>query len=244
MIPHRSLRKTQEDGLRILFPVEISDLGDDMVNLRWFGHSCFEAMNKITVLMDPHDGSSMGLPAPSSKPDAVLISHHHDDHAGGRHLFEKLGVAILDAPGDYRVKGVKIKGIGAYHDDVQGSRLGRNVVFVFELEGVRFAHLGDVGHVLSPEQVNEMGSVDIIMVGVGRNLELAWENICMVNPRIVVPMHYWIEGIIFPYFPLLNVDEFVKDKHDVVHINKPEIAILREALPEAMEIYVFSLQSD
>lgn len=214
-----------------------------MVNLRWFGHSCFEAMNKITVLMDPHDGSSMGLSVPSSKPDAVLISHPHDDHAGGRHLFEKPGITILDAPGDYGVKGVKIRGIGAYHDDVHGSRLGSNVVFVFELEGLRFAHLGDVGHALSPEHVDEMGSVDIIMVGAGRNLELAWENIGLVNPRIVVPMHYWIEGIIFPYFPLLNVDEFVKDKPDVVHINKPEIAILREALPESMEIYVFSLQS-
>jgi L-ascorbate metabolism protein UlaG (beta-lactamase superfamily) len=221
--------------------MKISDLSDDMVNLRWFGHSCFEALNTITVLMDPHDGSSMGLPVPSSKPDAVLISHPHDDHSGGRRLFEKPGVEILDAPGEYTVKSVKIKGVGAYHDDVQGDRLGSNVVFIFELEGVRFAHLGDMGHALSPEQVDEMGGVDVLMVGAGRDLELAWENIGMVNPWIVVPMHYWTDRIIFPYFPLLKVDEFVKDKPNVVHINKPEIAILREALPEAMEIYVFSL---
>lgn len=212
-----------------------------MVKLRWFGHSCFEALNAITVLMDPHDGSSMGLPVPSSKPDAVLISHSHDDHAGGRRLFERPEVEILEEPGEYMVKGVSIKGVEAYHDDVQGDRLGCNVVFVFELKGVRFAHLGDMGHALSPEQVYEMGGVDVLMVGAGRDLELAWENIGMVSPRIVVPMHYWTEGIIFPYFPLLKVDEFVIDKPNVVRINKPEIAILREVLPEAMEIYVFSL---
>jgi L-ascorbate metabolism protein UlaG (beta-lactamase superfamily) len=212
-----------------------------MVNLRWFGHSCFEALNTITVLMDPHDGSSIGLPVPSSKPDAVLISHPHDDHAGGRDLFERPEVEIIEEPGEYMVKGVSIIGVEAYHDDVQGDRLGDNVVFVFELEGVRFAHLGDMGHALSPEKVDEMSGVDVLMVGAGRNLKLAWENTGKVNPRIVVPMHYWTEGIIFPYFPLLKVDEFVKDKPHVVRINKPEIAILREALPEAMEIYVFSL---
>ena len=212
-----------------------------MVNLRWFGHSCFEALNTMTVLMDPHDGNSLGLPVPSSKPDAVLISHPHDDHAGGRHLFERAEVEILEEPGEYMVKGVSIKGVEAYHDDVQGDRLGGNVVFVFELEGVRFAHLGDLGHSLSPEQVDEIGGVDVLMVGAGRNRELAWGTIEKVGPRIVVPMHYWTEGIIFPYFPLPRVEEFTRDRPGVVNIDGSERAYAKEGLPKTMEIHVFSL---
>jgi len=192
-------------------------------------------------LMDPHDGGSLGLPVPASKPDAVLISHDHDDHSGGRHLFTAPGVEFLDEPGEYEVKGVGIKGIETYHDDVQGSRLGANVVFAFELDGVRFSHLGDLGHALSPRKVDEIGGVDILMVGAGRNLKLTWENIGRIDPKIVVPMHYWTEGIIFPYFPLLRIEEFVGDKTNVLYIKKSEKAYLREELPKSMEIHVFNL---
>ena len=212
-----------------------------MVNLRWFGHSCFEALNAITILMDPHDGRSMGLPVPSSKPDAVLVSHPHDDHAGGRRLFEKPGVMILEEPGDYEVKGVGIKGIETYHDDVQGSRLGANVVFTFELDGVKFSHLGDLGHALSPEQIEEIGDIDVLFVGVGRSSELVEENIGRINPRIVVPMHYWTEGIIFPYFPLRKVDEFLGDKKRVVRVQKSERSYSKDELPDSMEVHVFRL---
>lgn len=212
-----------------------------MVNFTWFGHSCFEARDSVTVLMDPHDGVSLGLPVPSSSPDVVLISHDHDDHAGGRHLYAEPGVEILDGPGEFEVRGVKIRGVEAYHDDVQGERLGANVVFVFQLGGVRFAHLGDLGHPLSPEQVDEIGAVDVLMVGAGRNRELAWGNVEKVGPRIVVPMHYWTEGIIFPYFPLPRVEEFTRGRPGVVKIDGSEREYAKESLPKAMEIHVFSL---
>jgi L-ascorbate metabolism protein UlaG (beta-lactamase superfamily) len=117
-----------------------------MAVVRWYGHSCFEVRGTATILVDPHNGGSMGLPVPSAKPDAVLISHPHDDHANGRFLFEGQGTRIFDAPCEVEIKGVSVLGIGTYHDDVEGARLGKNVVYVFEVEGVRFAHLGDLGH--------------------------------------------------------------------------------------------------
>ncbi len=60
-----------------------------MVDVTWFGHCCFEVKGeKYTVLTDPHDGISLGLPIPKSEPDVVLISHPHEDHASGKKYYK------------------------------------------------------------------------------------------------------------------------------------------------------------
>lgn len=214
---------------------------DKMVRVRWHGHSCFEARDSVTIVMDPHDGHSLGLPVPAVKADIVLISHTHDDHASGRSQVAKPTATVIDEPGDYEIEGVKVRGVKAFHDDVHGNRLGLNIVFVFVLDGVRFSHLGDLGHVLSPEQVEEIGSVDVLMVGVGGNQELADENIRRLKPKVVIPMHYRTEGIIFPYFPLADVEEFLRGKANVRRINKSETVYHKENLPKKMVVDVFSL---
>jgi L-ascorbate metabolism protein UlaG (beta-lactamase superfamily) len=212
-----------------------------LVFVRWHGHSCFEIRDSATVLTDPHDGKMLGLPVPSCRPDAVLISHHHDDHANGLHLFEGPGVVVLDEPCETQVKGVEIRGIEAYHDDVGGSRLGENVVFAFEVGGVRFSHLGDLGHVLSAEQLEGLGSVDILFSGMGRDLELAGENVRLIEPRIVIPMHYWVEGIIFPWFQLAMPEDFVKEWPYVRWVDGPEMEYSPDSLPGRMELHVFRI---
>ena len=137
----------------------------------------------MTIVVDPHDGHSLGLPVPAVKADLVLISHAHEDHASGTFIITKPIATVIDEPGDYAIEGVTVRGVKAFHDDVQGSRLGTNIIYVFELEGVRFSHLGDLGHVLSPEQVEEIGSVDVLMIGVGGKQALADENIRGLKPR-------------------------------------------------------------
>ncbi len=136
-----------------------------MALVRWHGHSCFEVRGSVSILLDPHDGESLGLPVPDAEPDIVLISHSHDDHANGRPLFEDPEMLVLDEPGETEAEGVEILGIGTYHDDVEGVRLGGNVVFVFELEGVRFAHLGDLGHPLDKDQLGRMGEFQPARLG-------------------------------------------------------------------------------
>ena len=212
-----------------------------MVLVRWHGHSCFEVRGPVSVLLDPHDGESLGLPVPDAEPEIVLISHHHDDHANGRHLFEGTGTIILDEPGETEVKGIEIHGIGAYHDDVEGARLGGNVVFVFELEGVRFAHLGDLGHPLSDDQLGRMGDVDVLFVGAGRDFERTREYIASVRPRVAIPMHYNVEGLIFPYFQLAEVDDFVEGWEDVRRIDGSDAVYRKGELPPETRIDVFSL---
>jgi len=212
-----------------------------MVHVKWHGHSCFEFSEGATVLVDPHDGASLGFPVPDARPDIVLISHGHDDHANGKHLFEGSSVLVLDEPCELEHKGVKIRGVKTYHDAVEGSRLGPNVVFVFEIDGVSFAHLGDLGHALDRSHLEEMGRVDVLITGIGRGSQLSEENIMKVDPRVVIPMHYHVEGIIFPYFKMMKVTEFTKGRSHVRWLEGSESDYEFGSLPEERETHVFRL---
>lgn len=225
--------------LKDIFCDTYLSLVSGMVYVRWWGHSCFEFKDSITVLTDPHGGDSMGLPVPRAEPDVVLISHDYDDHAKGRHLFE--GTHILDSPCKEMFNDIEINGVKAFHDDVGGKRMGLNVVFVFELGGVRFAHLGDLGHLLSDEQLGEMGDVDILIVGTGRSDEQVDEHIAMIEPKVVIPMHYHIDGIIFPYFPLCKIEEFAEGRSNIRYIGNSEACYSRDKLPEETVFDVFTL---
>lgn len=212
-----------------------------MVFVKWFGHSCFELKSSKTVLLDPHDGSSLGLQAPISKPDAILITHSHDDHAGGRQFFENHGSIIVDKPCKINLDGVNIIGVRTFHDDVQGARLGDNVIYVVEADGIKFCHLGDIGHVLTLQQLLDVTNIDVLFVSTGRSIQLAEENIERIKPKVVIPMHYYVEGIIFPYFPLLKIEDFVKDKDNVKYVNGSVVEYYKEKLPSEMEIHVFKI---
>ena len=116
------------------------------------------------------------------------------------------------------------------------------VVFVFEVEGVRFAHLGDLGHPLNEEHLRKMGAVDIMFVGAGRDFERTREFIRCIRPRVAVPMHYNVEGLIFPYFRLAEVDHFVEGRENVRRINGPEAVYCKDELPSETRIDVFRLR--
>jgi L-ascorbate metabolism protein UlaG (beta-lactamase superfamily) len=132
-----------------------------MVKVRWLGHSCWEIKgNKVTILTDPHDGECLGLPMPVSKPDVVLVSHSHEDHASGLKLFNPS--RVLDSTCEKTVKDVKITGIKTYHDNVDGERLGENIFFKFIVDDLAFGYTGDLGHILDQNQLSRIGDIDIL----------------------------------------------------------------------------------
>jgi L-ascorbate metabolism protein UlaG (beta-lactamase superfamily) len=210
-----------------------------MVEIRWFGHSCFEISNSITVILDPHDGESLGFPAPETDADIVLISHEHDDHANGKHLFPC--AKIFNDPGKLSFNGVVIKGIQAFHDDVNGTRLGLNTIWRIEVEGINIAHLGDLGHNLNSNQINELGQIDILIIGTGGDLARSFSLINQVNPKVVIPMHYHVDGIIFPYFQMNSVEDFIVNQQRVKKLGESFAIYKKDEIPLEKEIHVFSL---
>ncbi|HUL39412.1 MAG TPA: MBL fold metallo-hydrolase, partial [Methanomassiliicoccales archaeon] len=168
------------------------------MRIAWHGHACFEVQgNEGTVLTDPHDGKSLGIKPPNCRPDLVLISHDHFDHNGVRAL--KGNFTTINKPGTSEVKGIRIKGIEAAHDELGGAKRGPNIMFRFEMGGVSFLHCGDLGHALSPEQLRSIGSVDVLFVPVGGVFTVdgrqARKVVTDVSPKAAIPMHYRYGGL-------------------------------------------------
>jgi L-ascorbate metabolism protein UlaG (beta-lactamase superfamily) len=97
---------------------------------------------------------------------------------------------VLDAPGEYEVHQVLITGVRTYRDEQQGAERGPNTCFVYELDGLHVVHLGDIGHVLSEDELGEVGAVDIVCVPIGGSLSAARaaEVVTQLDARVIVPM--------------------------------------------------------
>ena len=167
----------------------------------WCGHSCFllETAEGSAVL-DPYaPGSVPGLTLPKLGADLVLCSHGHGDHGYAQ------GVALSGRKPDFSVTVIP-----CFHDDQDGRLRGENKIHVIEAEGLRVAHLGDLGHPLSQEQLEALGKLDVLLIPVGGHYtigpETAAEIAGAVGARITVPMHY--RGEDFGYGVIGPVEKF------------------------------------
>lgn len=163
-----------------------------MADIRWLGHSCFRIRSKdATIITDPV-GKKTGYTIARQTADVVTLSHNHPGHANLAAV--KPGYQIIDGPGEYEVHGVFIEGIRTYHDREQGAELGYNTVYRIETGNLTFAHLGDLGHPLSDEQVEALSSVDVLFAPAGGGpllsaSEMA-ELVGAISPRLLIPMQF------------------------------------------------------
>ncbi|HAA81713.1 MAG TPA: MBL fold metallo-hydrolase, partial [Thermoanaerobacter sp.] len=118
------------------------------MNIKWLGHSCFKLTSEkgTVIVTDPFD-ESVGYPMPNVKADIVTSSHSHFDHNYFKAV--KGNFDIVDTVGEHNIKGINIKGVNTFHDDEHGAKRGKNIVFVFDIDGIRVCHMGDLGHVLT-----------------------------------------------------------------------------------------------
>jgi L-ascorbate metabolism protein UlaG (beta-lactamase superfamily) len=195
--------------------------------LTWFGQSCFllETNAGTRILMDPIS-KGLGYPLPSGlKADAVTVSHEHPDHNNLALLGNKpkiLRGLTADRKGwtriDEKVKEVSVRSIAVYHDANRGADRGVNTAFLFEVAGMRILHLGDLGHLLTDDQLSSIGAVDVVLIPVGGTFTLdaheASRVVDQLHPRLmVVPMHYKTD--VSTTKELAGVDAFLAGKPNV-----------------------------
>ncbi len=212
--------------------------------LRWFGQSFYQLTTSrgTRIVFDPHGIEEYGIHRMSA--DVCLVTHPHEDHNQVAILTNRQQAEVLNAlkgegrnqtwnPIDVRFKDVKIRtlagDLGTYHDPLMGKKRGKNGLFVVEADGLRFVHLGDLGHELSPEQVKALQPVDVLMIPIGGiytiNGSKARKVVDQLKPtRYILPMHYGTK--VYDY--LLPPDEFFDDGENVVnmtHTNLLEIPV-------------------
>ena len=164
----------------------------------WKGHSCFQitvGQNKngqVNIVTDPYD-ETIGLKLPKLEADILLVSHEHHDHNNIKAVSGN--PFLISGPGEYEVKEVFIQGIPSFHDQTEGKERGINTIYTIEAEDIRVCHLGDFGQKeLTSEQVEKIGSVDILMIPVGGvytiSAKEAIKVMSQVEPGIIIPMHY------------------------------------------------------
>src|SRR6266487_1393910 len=170
-----------------------------MPDIQYLGHSCFRLRGRdAIVLTDPFD-RSVGVDLGRPTAHIVTVSHSHPDHnniGAVKPLRDQL--FTIDGAGEYEVSGILISGVRTYHDSKKGAELGKNTVYVIHMDDVVFCHLGDLGHELTTQQLEDIGAVDVLFmpVGGGETISPATASsvISQIEPRIVVPMHYALPG--------------------------------------------------
>jgi len=195
----------------------------------------------MTIVTDPHDGRSLGIPAPTVVGDIIFVSHDHYDHNSVRSV-EKEGSKIITDERKRTIGSIQINGMIAYHDEYSGQKRGKITIFKFICDDVTFCHLGDLGHELDEKTIQQLGKIDILFIPIGGTYTIdadqAWKIISAIKPKIAVPMHYKIEGL---SLPIAGVDSFLeKSEYKILKVGN-EIDIEKDELPKEPEIWVFTL---
>lgn len=213
-----------------------------MADITWLGHSCFRLRGKeATIITDPYD-PSVGYDLGKPKADIVTISHDHYDHGYVQGV--KGDPRVVDGPGEYEISDVLITGIRTYHDEVKGQQRGKNTIYLIELEGITFCHLGDLGHVLTTEQVEAMDKVDVLFVPVGGTYTIdavqAAEVISEIEPKVVIPMHFKTPAVKIKLDP---VDKFAKEMGLKAWEPVEKLTLKASSLPEETQVVILDYRS-
>jgi L-ascorbate metabolism protein UlaG (beta-lactamase superfamily) len=208
------------------------------MKIKWLGHSCFLITSRdgTRVITDPYVvGGGINYSPIKETADFVVVSHGHGDHSNVSAV--QGAPEVIRGEGTKTAKGIQFKGIATYHDDSQGKQRGLNTVFCFTIDGIKLCHLGDLGHVLDPGQVTEIGAVDIMLVPVGGFFTIdasqASEVCNQLKPKVVIPMHFKTPKCAYP---IAVVDDFLRGKKDVRKVGDSEVEFEPERLRAATEI--------
>lgn len=204
------------------------------MEITWYGLSCFRLTERkhASIVTDPYNGK-LGLPQLKLKSDVVTISHQAQGHSYATAVTGK--THTLTGPGEYEIGNVFITGIVTNNDD----DAKRNVVFVFDFDGITVAHLGDMQSVPKQTQIDALEQVNVLLVPVGSGSSLnaaqASELVSMLEPNIVIPMHYKLPSL---KVDLEGVDRFLKEMGVTDPSEETTLRISSSNLPEETETVI------
>lgn len=216
------------------------------MEITWYGHSCFRLTERsyASVVTDPFDNKSVGYSPLKLKADIVTISHNAPGHSnidvvkGSSHL--------LDGAGEFEIGSVFITGVAtkdgsSKKKDANGS--SKNTVYVFDYDGITVAHLGDLKQVPTQSEIETFGTINVALVpvggGGGLNAAKAAEVISLIEPNIVIPMHYSTPDA---KVKLDSLNKFIKEMGLSKPEKQPSLKVTRSGLPTETKVIVLEYQ--
>jgi L-ascorbate metabolism protein UlaG (beta-lactamase superfamily) len=207
------------------------------MEISWLGHSCFRLKGShAIVITDPYSpelGYSLGKPTAR----IVTVSHQHPGHS----YIQGIGgqPKVVSRPGEYEINDVLIIGVATFHDRERGVKRGKNTVYLVEMDEIAVCHLGDLGHVLTSEQVEELGNVDVLLLPVGGvstiNAPVAAEVVRQLEPKAVIPMHYKTPALSWELEP---VERFLKEIGAKQVNSQPKLSLTKSNLPLNTQVFL------
>ena len=173
----------------------------------WLGHASFLITNDAggRLVTDPADERSIPK-LPKVSADVITLSHLHHDHCATERISGR--PIVKESADPETIAGFSIRGFHAFHDEVRGAKRGANTIFVFEADGQRFVHCGDLGHMPDEETLAAIRGCDVLLIPVGGvytvDGKAAWAIAKRVAPKTVVPMHYKTPDLGFTLEPVTN----------------------------------------
>jgi L-ascorbate metabolism protein UlaG (beta-lactamase superfamily) len=212
----------------------------------WYGHSCFKLNEKglATVITDPYDAQATGHAPLNISGEIVTISHNKPGHNYVASI--KGEPFIITGPGEYEIGSVFVTGIQTNGHNAKVEPVDRNTMYIFDFDGIKIAHLGGIDRLPNQSEVEELGNVHILLVPIGGTSTLnavqAAEIVNLIEPNIVIPMHFMTESSIIMLDPL---NKFLKEMglSNVETLNSFKVTSLRN-LPEETQVVVLEVMNN
>ena len=213
------------------------------MEITWYGHSCFRLTERgmASVVTDPYDNTTIGYEALKLKADIVTVSHDAPGHNYTKAV--KGSSHVITGPGEFEIGGVFITAVQTNGNDKKDNDELRNTLYVFDYDGITIAHLGDLKRVPTQTQVEALGQVNVALVpvggGGGLNAAKAAEVISLLEPNIVIPMHYATKDV---KLSLDSLDKFLKEMGLSASTPEASLKVTRTGLPEETHVVVLEYQ--
>jgi len=217
------------------------------MEITWYGHSCFRLTerNYATVVTDPFDSKTIGYSALRLRSDIVTVSHAAPGH---NNTDAVKGIShIIDGAGEFEIGGVFITGVqtdGGSSRKKAKDDAARNTIYVIDYDGLTVAHLGDLKHTPTQSEIESLGTINVALVpvggGGGLNAAKAAEIISLLEPNLVIPMHYSTPAV---KLPLDTLNKFIKEMGLSQTETQPSLKVTRSSLPHETHVSVLEYQT-